>query len=520
MAGSEKASDAPVPTTRRAEAIRPVLIGFVAALSAYLATGHGLFFYPYAGSLQNGAFIGLVVALALEAAPESASQALPAPAIAAVAALLGVGLGWLVAPPSLDRTWIAFAGLAVSAAAVGAGARWALDSGQLRRGIVFALALVLLLANLWATAAVRIQIPGPGNTTLAEQLANPPAPNTYQYDAQYYQVVAARMHAGQGYYAAVAASYPENTRWNAEPGSVFMVREPLLFWVWSQLPGWPKTPVWAFLAVVTAAVAVAATGLDGLVPGGFALIGAAAACAFALQYATNLDIFYHEVWAGFAGVLALGFMAFAARARGGRAVAFTAAAAAAAVLAFAMREIAVFALLAGAVSAIFAERDRRRATVAIWAAAWIAAVASWGAHALAASRIVRPGLNASWIGRGGLAWVFSALTEGRMYLGGYTAVWVMLLFSLAGLVGAFLLRERALKAFALVATISPLVFFVFAGNGAISTADQRVINYWGSIVAPMLLLLSGALALLLQPAAAPVAAAEPARQPAAEGSRS
>ena len=64
-----------------------------------------------------------------------------------------------------------------------------------------------------------------------------------------------------------------------------------------------------------------------------------------------------------------------------------------------------------------------------------------------------------------------------------------MLLGAVGVAGAFMIRDRRVRVFALIATVGPLAAFLVLGNNAYSGVpggERSMVNYWGVAVVPLL----------------------------------
>ncbi len=498
---------------------------FAAALLAYATCHGGLFFAGYAPAIQVGIVVGLVASLV-------ATRPWRAATVAAAAGIIGPIFemplteksytGAVFAGGSLPMT---IASVAIVGALVAFGAAWLVRRGMLRPGVVVALGAALLIANLWLTTSVLL----PGRQvvdgrTLSEFLTTPPKPNTKQADQAYYVAVASYMKRdGLSYYQAVKRAYNENTVWGYNPPNVLAVREPLLFYVWTLFADL-RGAVWAMVALASAAGALALAVPRGLSRPTARLIATGGVVSYLLYFTTLPYVLGFEPWGGALAVVCAGLFALAIGATPAglgtpdapvddaqhvRRRLLMASAALVAFIAVACRELMLFLPAAGLAAALFSPKRERRFDLAVWIGALVAAVSAWAMHACAAQSIITPrsGLE-KWAFRGNLETLVMGVTHGSQQLSAQG--WIMVTLAVLGVIGAAVQAERQYRVFALVALGLPLVFFVFAWNGAIDITTGAKVNYWGSIVNPLLLAFVPAALLLIPGMRATATAAETA----------
>ena len=461
------------------------------ALLAYAFVHGGLVLSTAAPGVQ----IGLIVAIAVAFVASSATRA-------AVAAGVGVLLGALVeAPLHVDGPLLVAATAVVVAAAAAFGLRWVVDHGQLRKSLVVAVGVALIIGNFWLTTATldSSQVVFE-NQTMFQFLTTRPNMNQALNDQSWYLGIVGYMKDGTPYYQAFRRAYHENLIWKSDPPSILAVREPLLPEFLAHLPGDGRSAIWAMALLVTLAAGLSTAMADNVAEPAVRLISMAAVAAFFVNFTTMPFIMGFEPWGGALAVVCVGLFALASRSTDRtRRRWLMAASALVAVLAVATRELMLFLPAAGFLAAIFAEPENRRFDLGVWVAAIVGCGAALGAHALAAQRIVTPAHGLSkWLGLGSIENVALGIANGARYISG--AQWLLVALGLLGVVGAALQRRRQYQVFALVCTVTPLLFFLVAWNRAIDVATGHNINYWGAIVSPVLFALAVAsLGPLLEP---------------------
>jgi hypothetical protein len=494
MAADQKATGAP-ELGGGAIARKPLVpsadvVAFAAALLAYVMVHGGLFGPDVAPAVQAGVIVGIVAAF-------SATASWRAAVAAGVAGVLG---GVLLPVAGAGSAPIAAATVAAVAALVAFGARWVVDRGMLRKQLVVMLGMAMIVGNLWLSTATlgsqQVVIEG---QTMFQFMLSKPTPNVLQPDQVFYKNVVQKMRAGAGYYEAWRSAYHENAVWGRDPSGVLSVRQPLLLSVLAALPGDGRSPIWLMTLLASIAAVLSMALARGLHEHAIALVSAAAVASFFLNFTTLPFVFGFEPWAGLLAVIAISLFA---QSQGGKPErlrrSLMIAAAVAAVLAVAVRELMLFLPLAGIVAALFAPREQRRFDLTVWAAATVACAAALGAHALAALRIISPGPGLEqWLGRGSVDNLVMGLVNGAKYISSSYVLLTALAF--IGVGGALLQRDRQYKVFLIVAIFVPLVFFLFAYNGAIDQATGRVINYWGPVITPVIYAMVPAILLAFTP---------------------
>ena len=207
-----------------------------------------------------------------------------------------------------------------------------------------------------------------------------------------------------------------------------------------------------------------------------------AIAAYFVYIATSVFVFAQEPWAVVFALASLA--AFALSVRSERWRLFVVASVAFAVAGLLVRETLIFLLLAGIASAFF-DREHRRFKLAAWlSGAGVFALAYW-MHFRAVGPYFSHTPQPSQFTFGGLANLVSGLTFSPDLLGG--AGLLAFALPLLGLLGAFLLPNRSMRVFALIATVGPLLtFLILANHARTALLSGPGINYWGATVVPLL----------------------------------
>jgi hypothetical protein len=457
----------------------------IAALLMYLASANGLIYPDNALALQVGLLCGAVAGLIADGLT---------PGVGAAVAACGIGL--VVSPP---RSGIDAAGVLtlLAAAAVTACAARLLASRPRGRAFGAALVVVALALNLWATVYIVqfISLESRGRVSVVEELTTRPPAGVHGPDSDMYREVAWNIHDGMPFYAAYAKAWGEVFP-GVQPHSIFDLRQPALFELWGHLPGWPRSALWAFFAFALLAMAAAplvSRDAAGAVAG-TAASAAIGAYLFAFIVARRM-LFMFEPWAGSLVVVCLAAFALARRGKHHRAWLVTAAAVA--VAAVAIRELAVFLMVAGIASAFAAPREERRFDIAVWLAALGTSAVLYGLHVSRALALIpkTPRLGGAWMFNGGFGYLARGILDFTIFLNPHA--WVIWLFAALGVAGALAQPDRRFRVFACVAMLLPLAAFLVVGNTAVDVRTGYRMNYWGAIVMPSLLALAPSALLLL-----------------------
>jgi hypothetical protein len=349
-------------------------------------------------------------------------------------------------------------------------------------------ALAMLVANLWGTTLmlnrqptfnpmIRQVVP-PLNDQLKGQVPPGYEDSDHLLYLRYYQSV----RAGESYYPSVRKHFIE---WSGgrPPNTVLNIRSPLVTYFWAALPG-PTWIVIAFLVLATVAVFMVPPFVSGVVKMPLAIPGAAALCAYFLFFPRQLLLLTTELWAVIPAMIALALTAVSLRSARWREL--TVLAVALAALALMIRETLVFVPLAGLVGALAVKDEQRRFRVIAWSAGTATAGAFLAVHYWLARSIVERTSQYQGFASGGVSRMLEALTFATDHLG--LGGWLAFTLAALGLLGALLLRDLRVRLFALVATVTPLVAFLFVSNAALDTRTGTTFNYWGVAVVPLLYL--------------------------------
>lgn len=469
------------PVAEKRSAVWGVAGSACAGLVMYLTSAAGVALGGYAGALQVGFLVGAVVGVV---APSWRS--------ALVAAVIALALGVFLLPPWFDvQEPLTLVVLVVAALAFSAGVRVALDSGQARPGLVVGFALVVAVACMLLVALSIVNVPNPhdGGLTMLQRLDQRPALGQTWSDSQFYEVVVWKMRGGMPYLEAFRSAYHENPSWRIDPFSIFAVRPPLLFYFWKSLPNpWTRSALWSLLALVCMAMAAAPVIARRSVPAIVGVAGATALAGYVLGFALKPGLlFMFEIWTGVLAVLIVAAYAQAMRPEGGRG--WMIASACLALAAALVRELLLFALLAGLIASWFGPKEKRRFDVTVWVAACGGFLLYWAVQAQADRSIVTAAkpISSVWLAHGGFANLVSGIYSSTWAIGGS---WMSIVLVVLGIAGAAAQPNRQFRVFALAAVLMPLVGFLFVGTNAVTSGTGQPYNYWGAIVLPLLYVLA------------------------------
>jgi hypothetical protein len=400
-------------------------------------------------------------------------------AAAVAAAAVFIGLPVVLGSFSVDIAAVALA--AVGAVAI----RWLVGRKPAASDWIAYVVIGLVVVNMWATTLYsNLQIP-PGGASAAEQFAESPKLGAEWTDGDFYRRVLWYMRDGGSYYASYRQAFNENTRWLRDPPSVMSYRLPTAFWLWTALPGGPVALSAAWLLVSTAAFAAGVRIALRRVPAAFAVPASAVLATYLIHFGTTVLILYTEEWAA-----ALGIIAVAAAVESHHSTAWrgwTLVAVAFAVLACLVRELMVYVPVAGVIAALAAGGPQRRFRVVAWGAGLGVFAAAYLAHVVAIDGAVS-GVGASLaLSSGGLRFFADAFSWATNVIGGGAVV--LALCAVMAAAGIWLAPDPGERWFLAVAAALPLAAFLVFGNDARFLTGVRI-NYWGTVIVPLLIVLS------------------------------
>jgi hypothetical protein len=449
------------------------VVAFVSALVTATAVGSDL--------IVHFTQIQLAIVVAI-AAGLCASRGWTGATAAGLGALVA---SWAEPPWYVDQASSAVAGIALATALGAAAGGWLVFSARKRWGptatkVLVGVAVLVLVVNLWTTSVL---IVNQGDPSVVQLLDGTPPANIKLSDDIFYVRVHALLKAGGPFYQTFATAIKENPVWGITPPDVLAFRLPTFFWFWNLLPA-SHWILYAMLVLGTLLVAGEVLLCATVARLELAIPGAAALCSLLLFWTGDTFVLYTEAWAGC--LTALAIVAFVVWARRGAESAFWAGLGFV-TLAAMLRELTGYLPFAGAaVTALWREKGWKRRIVG-WGAVCVFVIAVYAAHWNTASRYIDTSVKRGFT-HGGWANLVAGVTEGTLHMGfkvGLPYVLVVL-----GLIGAACLPRRETRAFALAATLAPLALFMVAGNGALATETNRMVNYWGGIVVPVLVTLA------------------------------
>jgi hypothetical protein len=454
-----------------------VLATLLAALTVMCAMGGLIVLMP-------GLQLALIAAIcAAVIASSTARAAITASLGFAVAVLVGPANAWF-ADATFPAKLVGLGPWVVAAAAAAALLREVAARKWLSPRVMVTVAVVLLVANMWVTTF------DANDESVFDPVSGAPMPSFWQQldgelpsqiaasdDASFFKVYR-RMRQGQSFYPAFSAELEANPRWTSRAVTGF--REPAVFWFWSLLPS-AKSIVISFLVLASLAIACVTVITSGIVKMPLILPACAALASYFVYFPVQLVLFSQEAWAVFLGLGSLA--AFALSVRSDRWKAWVVTSVVLAVAGTLVRETLVF-LPVGGLASAFVGKERRAFRVAAWTAGWTVLVAGYAAHYVATRPYLALKPSQSQFAAGGFENVSSAITYATDMLGSAGVLAFVLV--ILGVIGAALLPDRSMRLFALVASVAPLVAFLFVANRAwYETTGQRI-NYWGATVVPLL----------------------------------
>lgn len=472
--GAPVAEAGNAPRTHAGSLVLGFEVALVAATLMYLVSAGGLL--HFAPLVQIGLLVGAV-------AGSLAPNASLAAGAAGGAFAAGVACG---APRQLDVSQSSVAGVPVMVLAGVAGAvavSMAVRRRHVSEWMVAGALVAVLVVNALATTIALDSKPWLWKQTLVQRIQ---ASGKVVTDDDLYREVRLRVRSGDAYYVSVRTLFRSNPRWHGDPPSAVSYRSPLMFAIWAVLPGdgWGVIAL-GMLFAVAAGVLTLWLGSMAVSPV-LAVPAVAAVEAYLLPFNTTTRILYTEQYAVVLALASVAAMIHAAGREGRRAVVWVAVAASLAAAATVIRELMVFVLIAGLVASVVRRSPSRRSRVAAWCAASAVTAAYYSFHlSLARSAGVAGQSAQAWV-RPGLAHLLLALQWSDPCLS-ITGALLPLLAAL-GLTGALAVRDRPLRLFLAATCVVPLIAFTLFFSGG-TMPDGSSVNYWGTIVMPILIAL-------------------------------
>jgi hypothetical protein len=457
---------------------RDILAFLTGFLTVATLSGGLVYWLPW---LQVGVIAGIAMGLV-------ATSTRRAAAVAAAAVVLGILAGpsssWQALPDVVTRLWQGGV-MVLVAASVAAAVRALAPRRRWLPRLLTWVALAVIVGNLWATAltvngfAVQDSSTGQRMPSLNEQLRGSIPDIIARSDNAFYFNVYRSMRGGQDYYTAFDSRYREAA--GTPASSVLNVRLPLLYWVWTALPG-PDWVVYLFLGLSSGAALGVVPLVSRTVKLPLAIPAAAAICAYSLAFATQFAVFSQEPWAGALAVLGVAAMAVSWRSE--RWIPWAAAGVAALVVGTLVRETLAPVMVAGLVSVLWAPASRRMPLLGLWAAGWIVLGSAYAAHWSRARALIDPSSAAGRFGAGSVAFMLGSLEYATIHLG--PGGWLPWVLAVLGLAGAGIQPRPAMRVMVLGGVAATLAAFLLVANSATASSNGAVVNYWGATFVPLL----------------------------------
>lgn len=460
---------------------RWTLVAFLAALMTSVSVTGALvlFWMP----LQVAVLVGLVAGMI---GPGLRRSALAAAAAFLVGQVAGPHSMWLGLQPL--STWKVVFG-ALAAAAVAAPVAYVSPRKRVRTALSWAV-VALVVANMWMTAFFIDAQP------LVDPRTRKPSPSLFEEldgrvprvfmgsDEYFYLRVLERVQDGESYYPAYASAVLEHWGEARPLSGVIQVRLPTLFWFWSLLPPAGRSMVIAYLVLATVAVVSVPAFSAPFLRRPLAVPAAAAVASYLLFFATQLTVLFTEPWAAACAVIGVASWAVSFQTKYWKMTILSAAFWV--TLACVIRELVLFLPIAGVLSSWSSEGGQRRFRLGVWFGSLAVFFAAYAAHAAA----VRPFLTPNdWMSKhlltGGFRNVVAGMTYGSAAFGGMSSV--LLGLGVLGLLGTVVIPRRSLRVFAFWSVVLPLSAFLLFGTDATDIWTDDAVNYWGSVVDPLLL---------------------------------
>ncbi|MBI5232465.1 MAG: hypothetical protein HY876_09920 [Coriobacteriales bacterium] len=457
---------------------RTVLSVMVAVLTYWTIAGGVMKSWP---GPQVAVVLGIVTALV---APGWLAALTVALGVYAVGAMTGPAVFWFVGNPAYAPQ--ALVGWAILAAAVAAGVSYVVEQRWLKPDWLLWLAIAIVVVNMWA-GVITANREGylEANTGLAvpslEQIIEtgnaPEAMKTN--DGLYHLVVVRKLKAGESYYPAASEALDRDGSGTIKgPSGVLNLREPLLYWFLAALPSAMAVFV-AYLMLVSGAAIGILAALRDVVRAPLVLPGIFAVLSWSIPFSTTIMLYTSELWMGTLALVAFTLFAVSVRREPWRP--WVAAAVSVAVLAFLVREFAGTLFVGGALAAALGPADRRRWSLVAWGVGALVAAAGYVAHVAAVQPFLTGAPGMELLGRGGIAFALGGLTFSTLTFGtGIAAVLAVLAYA-----GAVLMPDVGRRSFALVVLVTPMVLFLFVGNGALDPLSGAPVNYWSESFMPV-----------------------------------
>ena len=375
---------------------------------------------------------------------------------------------------------------AATAAGIGAVVCFAIGQSPRLKTLLAALAVLALVATMWFSALNLATARDNKGILTLEQLNQTPKLAADSSDEDIYRAYVFRLRAGQPYYPMAVGVLTEMNQLRSSPvatHSALSYRLPTLYRFLAALPPSSGVLVNAILIACSLGVMSAYVLARQFVRQVPALLAASLVASVFAGYSGPM-LLDTESWAGILALLAVTLVVVAYR-RQRHTLALHTLAAVAAFAAASMRELAVAFLVLGLAAALSDRTGPRRRAWIPWAAACVATLGVYVAHAVSAQRAYMGVANPETHGFPWLHLDGSGLVAAVALLGSHAwlimgVVWVLVLLGMAGSV----LAPRDLPTRVMLsgaALVGPLVLLALHPPGS---ATYGVPGYWGDLVMP------------------------------------
>lgn len=461
------------------------LLGIVAAALAAQGTFHLAVMAPkppLAVLIFPGVVAALLAILPAVVAALLAQRSRDAAWTAAAGCALGLGAGLATMPLASRGSLVSMMALGAALAAVFSAllTTWVVHRSRRAADVVVWVTLAaVVLGSVWACllgarTVGRFPVPGGRATVQLE------SPGSTDDEALYLRAHVLMTRDGLGYYDAVrTGSRQLAPMLKRDTVSALNFRQPWLLRLWALVSGAPGSGIAALFMAFAALASVSAYAFAArFVRRAFALIAAAiVGVSYARASGTNLML-GSEHWAAALALASLTCAVWVDRPpRRIPAGAFGWTAAALALGAVLLRELAVFALLAGLIASLSTPERRAARGWVPWASAFAAFIALYGWHVVATGAGFSAGAGEGW------RW-FDAVrplhvfTRGQEWVFGYP--WTGLVVVVLGVLGVASVGPEH-RVHVAVALVAPTVLFALAGPAGYSQYSADVARMWGPL---------------------------------------
>ncbi len=369
-----------------------------------------------------------------------------------------------------------------------------------------AAAFALLVGGMCTATAVHVQRPIFADKSMLDFLSTPPTAYNYSSDeAMYMRTYALMRQDGANYYEAARKARTEIEAYaeqaDALPGGAISFRLPAGYMAWALFPGpFGVTLVPLLLLMGVLSMASAFFIANRLVGHAAGVAAAATVSMYYTEIASTLKSLHVEPWSAAFTLAALAAYVWARTADSDRILYRLMWVSA--ILAFAaasIRELQVFFLLAGVVTALIVDRKDRPRLVWPWAAALGAFGVLYASHVM----IVGEGLLTQrvygyWLKVDLVRAVF-AVSHGTSQMAG--SAWLPFLLTVFAGLGVLTLRNREVRLMMVLGVLLPAVAYTFLGPSGTAVFNDHTglfgggqitasPAYWGALTSPVLLSLS------------------------------